>query len=143
MKVWRLAKARYAAAAFDGEGARLYGGRWNSVGTRVAYASDSLALATLEVLVHLKDATVLPAYSVVAAEIPDGLIEEIDFASLSADWRADPAPPVVQEIGDSWVRAGRSLALRVPSVIAPDSWNVLINPQHSAFRRLKAGDPLR
>ena len=59
---WRLSKTRYAGTAFDGEGARLNGGRWNSVGTRVAYASASIALATLEVLVGLQDTAVLSFY---------------------------------------------------------------------------------
>jgi RES domain-containing protein len=62
MQLWRLVKTRYAAAAFDGEGARVNGGRWNSPGTRVAYASANSALAVLEVLVHMTAGSGLPGY---------------------------------------------------------------------------------
>jgi RES domain-containing protein len=136
MKVWRLLKTKYAKAAFDGEGARLYGARWNSVGTRVAYASSSSALAILEVLVHLDDATLLPAYSLVEASVPDALIEDLDPSVLPADWTAFPPPGAVQAIGDSWIRSGRSLGLRVPSVLAPSATNLLINPAHAGARRV-------
>ena len=68
---WRLVKSRHARAAFDGEGARLYGGRWNSPGTRVAYASDSVALAALEVLAHLQSTAVLQAYSLATIRFPE------------------------------------------------------------------------
>jgi RES domain-containing protein len=50
---WRIFKRRYKASAFTGEGARLFGGRWNSKGIPVVYTSASPSLATLEMLVHL------------------------------------------------------------------------------------------
>ena len=50
---WRIVKTKYAAQAFDGEGARLYGGRWNSPGLRMVYNSENVALAALEILRHL------------------------------------------------------------------------------------------
>ena len=58
-RAWRLVKARHAAGAFDGEGARLHGGRWNSRGARVVYVSSSRSLAALELLVHLEIAEAL------------------------------------------------------------------------------------
>ena len=130
MQLWRLIKTKYASTAFDGEGARIYGARWNSPGTRVAYAADNSALAVLEVLVHLKSGAILSSYSLVTATIPDGLVEVIDKLILPVDWNSSPVPPKVQAIGDLWIRSGTSLALRVPSAIVPGSNNVLINPQH-------------
>ena len=135
MQVWRLLKSRYAPNAFDGEGPRLYGGRWNSVGTRVAYASDSSALAVLEVLVHLDDAALLSAYSLVAASLPDDLVEDLDRSRLPANWNASPVPPDVQAIGDAWLHSAHSLALRVPSAIVPGGTNLLIDPAHPDFGR--------
>ncbi len=141
MRVWRLVKHKHASSAFDGEGARRYGGRWNSVGTRAAYASDSAALAVLEVLVHLEDVRVLPAYSLVTAVIPDGLIEDLDRASLPRDWDAFPVAPQVQAIGDAWRRSARALGLRVPSAVVNPGINVLINPAHDAFAEIVVDPP--
>lgn len=135
MQLWRLVKTRYGAAAFDGEGARLHGARWNSVGTRVAYASGNSALAVLEVLVHLQDVAILPSYSLVAASIPDALVEDLDPSLLPTGWNAWPVPPETQAIGDAWTRSGRSLALRVPSAVVPGGSNFLINPAHPDFAR--------
>ncbi len=131
MRVWRLTKTRYAERAFDGEGARLHGGRWNSRGSRVAYASDSSALAVLEVLVHLSGSGVPPlGYSLVAATIPDHAIEQLPDARLPHDWQRSPIPSSTQRIGDAWLTQSRTLALRVPSVIVEGGWNLLINPLH-------------
>ena len=128
---WRLVKSRHAAAAFDGEGARLYGGRWNSPGTRVAYASDSVALAVLEVLAHLQSTAVLQAYSLATIRFPDSVVGTLDVAALPSEWRRFPSPPENQAVGDKWVAEGRSLVLRLPSAIVPSASNYLINPAHA------------
>lgn len=140
---WRLVKARHAAAAFDGEGARLHGGRWNSPGTRVAYASDSIALAALEVLAHLQSTAVLQSYSLAAIRFPRELVEELPESSLPQGWRRFPSPPANQAIGDRWVAEARSLVLRVPSAIIPTASNFLINPLHPAFGRAVVERPER
>ena len=137
MRVWRLVKSKYAASAFDGEGARLYGARWSSVGTSVAYASSDAALAVLEVLVHLERAAILSSYSLIRAVIPDRSIEELDASALPESWRDSPPTFETQRIGDEWVREGRSLALRVPSTIVPGASNFLINPAHRDFARFR------
>lgn len=139
MQVWRLVKARHASSAFDGEGARLYGARWNSAGVRVAYASSDPALAVLEVLVHLKDTTLLPSYSLVSGSIPDALVEDLDPLRLPKEWRSSPPPATVQAIGDDWIRSSSSLALRVPSVLVPSGSNLLINPAHPDFSQVTVG----
>jgi RES domain-containing protein len=140
---WRLVKARHAAAAFDGEGARLHGGRWNSPGTRVAYASDSIALAALEVLAHLQSTAVLQAYSLASLRFPEESVEVLETRSLPARWRRFPSPPENQAIGDRWVAEGRSLILRVPSAIIPAAANFLINPSHPEFGKVVIGRPER
>ena len=136
MRLWRLVKTRHASTAFDGEGARLHGGRWNSPGTRVAYASSNSALAVLEVLVHMTGGGgILPGYSLITATIPDTLVEDVPAADIPLGWDSSPVPPWVQAIGDAWVRSGRSLALRVPSAVVEGSYNILINPEHQGFAR--------
>lgn len=133
---WRLVKTRHAGRAFDGEGARLHGGRWNSPGTRVAYASDSIALATLEVLAHLQSTALLQSYSLATIAFPEELVETLEQAVLGKSWRRYPSPPDNQAIGDQWVAEGRSLVLRVPSAIIPSAGNFLINPLHPNFSRV-------
>ena len=135
MRLWRLVKTKYASTAFDGEGARLHGARWNSPGTRVAYASSNSALAVLEVLVHMTGGGILPAYSLLTATLPDALVEALADSALPKHWTSSPVPPALQAIGDAWARSGRSLALRVPSALVPGSHNILINPEHADFAK--------
>ncbi len=142
MRVWRL--CRRAHAAFDGEGARLAGGRWNRRGTPVVYVSQSLSLAALELLVHA-DAALLPDDLVaIPAEIPDALsIETLDAADLPRDWRRYPAPESLAERGTAWARAARSPALSVPSAVVPSERNFLLNPAHPDFGKIRIGKPER
>jgi RES domain-containing protein len=141
LTAWRLVKSRYAATAFDGEGARLFGGRWNSPGTRVAYASDSAALAALEVLTHLQSISVLQQYFVATIQFPERLVETLDLSMLPDSWRSFPSPSENHVIGDRWVAEGRSLVLRVPSAIIPSAGNYLINPEHLQFESAVVGRP--
>jgi RES domain-containing protein len=111
----------------------MYGGRWNSPGTRVAYASDSVALAALEVLAHLQSTAVLQAYSLAPIRFPESAVETVDAGLLPRHWRRFPSPPENQSLGDRWVKEGRSLVLSVPSAIVPSARNYLINPAHPGF----------
>jgi RES domain-containing protein len=142
MQVWRLCRAQFAATAFDGEGARLYGGRWNHKGQPLVYCSATLSLAALEVLAHHR--VPIPPHDFVAipADIPAKLkLETLRAADLPADWRAEPAPARLQEIGANWLRSLSAPLLAVPSVIVPLEFNYLINPRHPDFARLRLGTP--
>lgn len=138
---WRLVKTRFLASAWDGEGARAVGGRWNSVGVPVVYVSSTLSLALVEVLVHLP-AGLLGAYAAVPVSFDDTHVAALADADLPADWRDVPPPPTTQAIGDRFVAEGRSLALRVPSVVVPSESNYLLNPAHPAFAALAIGAPV-
>jgi len=118
--------------AFSGEGGLHAAGRWNSLGTRMVYASSSVALACLETLAHMRFPRRLEERWLFTIEIPDKFIEEI--ANLPNDWDSEPAGATSRAIGDQWVDKERSVALLVPSVIVPMETNALINPRHSAFR---------
>jgi RES domain-containing protein len=138
---WRIVKSRYASTAFDGEGARLYGGRWNSPGTRMVYTSSTVSLAVLEVLVHLQEASILSSYSLISASFNDVFVEHVDRSTLPDGWRTYPAPSELQHIGDEWVRSRSSAVLEVPSVIVERESNYLLNPTHPNFSSLVIGEP--
>lgn len=141
LTLWRIAKTRYTGTAFDGEGARLYGGRWNSVGVRVAYASQSVALATLEVMVGLQRSRFLSAYSLVSAQVDEGQVEVLPSTALPANWRNHPPAAESQAIGDRWIAEQRTLALRVPSAIIDGEFNYLLNPAHRDFKGVAISAP--
>ena len=139
-EAWRIVKAKHVAAAFSGEGASRTGGRWNSRGVAVVYASVSKSLAALETLVHLNPPV---AFKCVAFRIRFELewVGKLPLPRLPADWQAEPPAPSSQAIGDGWVRGGRSAVLELPSVIIPGESNYLLNPAHRDFRKLLIGEP--
>jgi len=141
MQVWRLVKEKYTDSAFSGEGARRGGGRFNSPGRPVVYTSESLALAELEILVHLPTSRLLASYVTFRARLPDEAIETLDRTTLPSNWRESPVPRSVQAVGDAWVQSGASLALRVPSAVVPAENNVLINPDHPRFEEMTIEGP--
>jgi RES domain-containing protein len=137
MQVYRLVKARYADDLLDPQGAKRYGGRWNSKGISALYSADSTSLAALELLVHLHRSAILNHYMLATIELPDESVMTLDTRALPQDWRKDPAPPSTQILGDEWLASHQSLALAVPSTIVPQQYNLLINPKHIQFSLLK------
>ena len=135
-RAFRLVKRKHERHAWDGEGARLYGGRWNSAGVAMVYASESAALAALELLVHLGSEAILGAYMLCAAELPEALVEELPLRAIPRDWRASPPPARLRALGDAWAREARSAVLRVPSAVVPTEHNYLLNPAHRDFRAI-------
>jgi RES domain-containing protein len=140
---WRLIKTKYLSHAFDGEGARVFGGRWNSPGRRVTYVSESQSLAALEVLVHLQDTSVLPSYSVIRVTFDEALVTAVDPAALPKPWRRSPPSSGVQAIGDAWLDGASSAVLEVPSAVVDGERNYLINPAHPDFHRVVIDPPVR
>lgn len=141
MRIWRLTRARYAGSAFSGEGGLHRDGRWHRRGVRVVYASESLALAVLEVLVHV-DPEYLPEHVAVLAHIPDHVaVNELTEDQLPEDWRAIPPPRACQTLGTEWVQGSASPVLRVPSVVIPREYNYLLNPLHPVFGDVILGTP--
>lgn len=140
-RVWRLARNASKAHALDGEGARLWGGRWNGRGVPAVYTASTISLAALEILVHLDDAALLRLYSPFPIDIPQGLIKEVTLAELPPDWRESPVPTSCQEFGDRWLESGESLALAIPSVVVPLERNYVLNPAHAALSEAKVGEP--
>jgi RES domain-containing protein len=135
--VYRVLRKTFARSPLDGEGAYRYGGRWSSAGTRLAYTSEHQSLAMLEYFVHL-DADDAPADLVlVTAEIPDDLPkEQVEADKLPSHWRRSPAPVELARIGDDFVRKAEQCVLIVPSALAPNENNWLMNPEHAGFRKV-------
>jgi RES domain-containing protein len=137
MLVYRIAKQQFIYD-LTGEGARLYGGRWNKKGTPVVYTSGSRSLATVEYLVHLPQSVMPLDVCMAELEIPDPESGElVSQDTLPPDWRAFPSPAQLAEIGEAWIRAGLSPVQKVPSAVVKDEWNYLLNPRHPLFQSLK------
>ncbi len=130
--------------AFTGEGPRLGGGRWNHIGTSVVYVSETLSLAALELFVHFmrRDIKLAKSLFAVPVEIPDSLrVEEVYVKDLKSDWKALPPSNSTKDIGTEWVRKGFSAVLRVPSIIISGEYNLVLNPKHEDFRKIRIGRP--
>src|SRR5438128_4887832 len=141
LSAWRLTKTKLLASAWDGQGARKSGGRWNSVGIAVVYTSGTLSLALVEVLVHLPSG-ILPAYSAVRVDFDESMVTAVQPADLPAHWRDHPPPPETRAMGDRWVAEGNRAVLRVPSVVVPNEFNYVLNPSHAGFADISIGDPM-
>jgi RES domain-containing protein len=124
--------------SFDSIGGLLTAGQWHSKGRPILYCTQNPSTALLETLVHIEiDAEDRPScFRVLKIEGPDSLsIEVVNPGTLPRDWADDLA--ITQGVGDEWLASGTSLLLEVPSVLVPETWNVLVNPLHMQFGQLK------
>jgi RES domain-containing protein len=147
IEVYRITKQPNGKKAFSGTGARLYGGRWNSVGIEAVYASAHRSLSVLEVLVHIEDdevgsGTVVRPYLVYPISFNEALLEELSAPSLPVDWASHPPVKSTQQIGDDWVSRAGSPVLSVPSVVVPEERNYVLNPNHKRFAEIQIGLPV-
>lgn len=139
---WRITKRQHAKNAFNGNGARKYGGRWNSPGTSIVYTAETQSLAVLEMLVHLQGPDLLQRYVLIGVTIDQSLIVRLDHSRLPPYWRAEPPPIELRTIGDEWIASNSSAAIQVPSALVPAENNLLLNPAHADFKKLVIGDPV-
>jgi RES domain-containing protein len=138
MEVYRITQEKYADD-FSGNGARLFGGRWNSEGMYALYTSSSRSLALLEALAHTP-AKMLNAkgYILVTLLIPDDVVvEEVLVKDLISGWDAPEAKSFTKERGDRFLRRRAGLLLSVPSVLVPEEENYLLNPLHTDKNRIE------
>jgi RES domain-containing protein len=142
MQIWRICRRRFAKRAYNGEGARLAGGRWNHRGELVAYASPALSLAALELFVNLRPPHVPDDLVSVPAILPDDVTSERwEVKPLPKNWRDAEPPPALRDLGSEWIHSLRTAVLFVPSVVVPEEFNVLLNPAHPEFTKLQVGQP--
>lgn len=141
MRAFRIVKKRHALTAFSGDGARAYGGRWNFPRIPMVYAAHTRALAALESLAHYGGAERRMALVTFEIEIPDKLAIQVEAATLPRDWRNDEPSASTQGLGSGWQRSGRSAALVVPSVLVPQEFCVLLNPEHPDIDKIMVRYP--
>jgi RES domain-containing protein len=138
---WRIVKKRYAVSAFDGQGARQFGGRWNSPGVPVVYVASTRSLAVLEMAVHLDRATLLSSFVLIQCEFDERLVTAVAHERLPPEWRRDSPPPELAQIGDAWAKSTESAVLAVPSAIIEKETIFLLNPEHQDFARIRISEP--
>lgn len=136
MMVFRLTKSKYKDE-ISGIGAELFGGRWNSVGTRIIYTAESRALCTTEIAVHTPLGIVPTDYYLQTIRLPDTPLKEILVDDLTKNWREFPHNISTKTIGDEFIKNGNFLILKVPSAVIQDEYNYLINPFHVDYKKLE------
>lgn len=136
---WRIVPLNWADTAFDGEGARLYGGRWNSPGRAAVYLADNRALAALEVLVHLNPSMTALKYQMIEVSFPKTLVQRIDIEPLTTALTSPSVQPATQRAGDAWLTEARAPVLQVYSSIITEEPNYVLNPKHPQFARIAIG----
>lgn len=141
MRAFRIVKKRHALTAFSGEGARAFGGRWNFPGIPMVYAAQTRALAALESLAHFGGAERRMAFMTFEIEMPDKLAMRLEAARLPPDWRSGEPSASTQALGSEWQRGGKSAALVVPSVLVPQEYCVLLNPEHPGIDKIMVTYP--
>jgi RES domain-containing protein len=131
VRIWRICRKSFARNPLDGRGGLIAAGRWHTPRRLVTYASDSLALASLEVLVHC-DLDLLPLDLIaVEIDVPARIkVNDLVISDLPRTWRRYPTSPTLQRMGNTWLDEAPAAVLRVPSALVPTECNYLINPQH-------------
>lgn len=138
MELFRIAQEKYAED-LSGNGARLYGGRWNSEGLFAVYTSSSRSLALLETLAHTPAKMLYSkTYLLITIQVPDTLKpNRIELENLPAGWDAPDTRPVTKKSGDHFLRSKQGLLLAVPSILMPEENNFVLNPLHSDMRKVR------
>ena len=137
MKIYRLTKTKYIND-LSGEGARLLGGRWNEKGIPLLYFSEHLSLCVLELLTRMDFEFITSDYSFLEAEVPNSLILTLkNPEDLTKKWRENPPTFHTQDYGSNWFKSNKTLGLSVPSAVLSFENNILINPNHKHFSKVK------
>lgn len=138
MELYRIAQEKYAED-LSGNGARLFGGRWNSEGQFALYTSFTRSLALLETLAHTPAKLLqVKTYLLITLLIPDTTtIQSLETKKLPHGWNDVEISPFTQKTGDQFLIAKKNLGLAVPSVLMPEEFNYILNPLHVDFKKVK------
>lgn len=136
MKVFRIAREEYIKD-LNGTGAKLFGGRWNPKGIAILYTSENKSLSALEVLVHFNRNTIPDDLRILTLQIPSNEILDFDKKKFNNILSSEDSNYKFQVEGRKWIESNNSLSLKVPSVLIPGEYNILINPSHTSFNLLE------
>lgn len=137
MEVYRLARRKFAQK-LSGKGAAIKGARWNSPGVEMIYTAANRSLAMAEIAVHFTLATLPDDYILIAIFIPDDIsLKKINAADLPGGWNAFPHPAATQFLGDDFITENKYCVLQIPSAVTQGDYNLLINPNHKEFKKIK------
>lgn len=135
MRLWRVTHVKHLTTAWTGEGAKQYGGRWNSKGNAVVYTSENAALAILEQLAYVAPQN-LDVFRLLTGTLADAYVTRLAPGDVPQGWDVHPHSDAAKIVGDAWINANSSVGLKVPSCLAP-GYNVLLNPAHADFHRFQ------
>lgn len=136
ISAYRLVAPRWASTALSGEGARKFGGRWNTPGRPVVYLGQSRSLTALELLVHLTTPSSRKKhYTLLEVSFPANCVQKGTL--FSEDWKTSPPTRASTQVGDEWLQQQDSLALRVPSSLVEEESVILLNPLHPDFSKVQ------
>lgn len=138
MFVYRITGKKHAED-LSGTGAAMFGGRWNKKGTPVLYTGANREIALLETIVHIPP-LLIPDLDILTIEIPNDSVTSIEADMLPKNWKVYPAPAILAEIGESWIKDGKSIALKVPSCIIHSASNYILNCRHPEYSMIKIVD---
>lgn len=134
MIIYRLANGNFANN-ISGEGAKIYGGRWNPIGLAALYTSENISLCILEILVRATKKTSPETYTLITISVPDNETFSLEIKKLKTGWKHNLE--YTREMGEDFLKENKSLCLKVPSAIVPQENNFLINPLHRGFKKVK------
>jgi RES domain-containing protein len=140
MEAYRLCREKFSSE-LSGIGAAMKGARWNSIGAEMIYTASNRSLAVAEVAVHLSLATLPEDYMMMTIHIPDDIsMKRLNVSDLPVDWNKFPHPSSTQLIGDRFIHENIYCILQIPSSVTEGDYNLLINPHHKEFNRIKVLD---
>jgi RES domain-containing protein len=138
MELYRITQQEFAED-LSGNGAKLFGGRWNSEGFFALYTSSSRSLALLETLAHTPAKMLeVKVYHLITLAVPDNLVtQKVAVKNLQNGWDAPDTRPFTKKIGDAFLTDKKYLMMQVPSVMMPEEMNYVINPMHTDMKQVK------
>lgn len=136
MLLYRISSPQYAGD-LSGNGAKLYGGRWNDKGVAMVYLASTRALAMMELLVHLRPDDLERAYTITVFEVPDNKIYKLDLSLLPNEWKTDENKHLLAKLGRKFVDESKFLLMEVPSVLVEEESNYVLNPLHIDAAKVK------